>query len=289
MNNILHAILTPFAALYILPIKKIPALKCYVMDNALKVYKTSLTDNGQYPAFCYNAATDDDIFSTFRTNKVYTNVLEHVDYETGAKYLAQIILERDVFSRIDNLKENDKFGGSVRVNYPEVSGISPSTLRYIKILTDLKRLFGSLCGLEICEIGVGYGGQCRIIEDYYDVKSYTLVDIPSALMLCRKYLNCFASLPKNEFLLPDDIIPRKFDLVISNYAFTELRREIQDQYLQDIILNSSRGYIIYNEITPAEFHSYKKDELLRIIPKAHIIPENPLTNPKNCIIVWGDK
>jgi N-acetyl-gamma-glutamylphosphate reductase len=77
-------------------------------------------------------------------------------------------------------------------------------------------------------------------------------------------------------------------LVISNYAFSELPRSIQDVYLKKIILNSKSGYITYNEISPSYFKSYKSEELVKIIPNARIIDEKPLTNKNNCIIIWGE-
>ena len=80
---------------------------------------------------------------------------------------------------------------------------------------------------------------------------------------------------------------KQYDLVISNYAFTELTREIQDVYLKKIILNSKKGYITYNDISPESFKSYKKEELLKIIPNSRIIDEKPLTHERNCIIIWG--
>ena len=78
-----------------------------------------------------------------------------------------------------------------------------------------------------------------------------------------------------------------YDFVMSNYAFTELPRTVQDIYLNKIILNSKRGYITYNEVTPTEFGSYKSDELVEMIPGSKILQEEPLTHPKNCIIMWG--
>jgi hypothetical protein len=80
---------------------------------------------------------------------------------------------------------------------------------------------------------------------------------------------------------------QNYDLVISNYAFSELPRSIQDVYLSKIILNSKKGYITFNEISPGYFNSYKREELIDIIPNSLIIEEKPLTHPKNCIIVWG--
>ncbi len=85
----------------------------------------------------------------------------------------------------------------------------------------------------------------------------------------------------------NELIQKDYDLVISNYAFTELPRPVQDIYLQKVILNSKRGYITYNEITPIEFKSYTSDELVAMIPGSKVFKEVPLTHPKNCIIVWG--
>ena len=82
---------------------------------------------------------------------------------------------------------------------------------------------------------------------------------------------------------------QNYDLLISNYAFSELPRSIQDVYLKKIILNSKRGYITYNEIVPESFNSYKKEELLNVIPNSFIIEERPITHENNCIIIWGDK
>ena len=78
-----------------------------------------------------------------------------------------------------------------------------------------------------------------------------------------------------------------YGLVISNYAFTELTREIQDEYLSKVILRAQRGYITYNEITPPSYRSYRAEELLAMIPGARRLPEAPLTHPANCIIQWG--
>ena len=85
----------------------------------------------------------------------------------------------------------------------------------------------------------------------------------------------------------NELSPIDYDLAISNYAFTELPRTLQDIYLNRVILKAKRGYITYNEITPKEFNSYKAAELVEMIPGALITKEIPLTHPKNCVIIWG--
>jgi hypothetical protein len=77
-------------------------------------------------------------------------------------------------------------------------------------------------------------------------------------------------------------------LVISNYAFTELPREIQTVYYERIISKSAKGYITYNDISPKSFQSFCRDEIVGMLPDANIYDEDPLTHPRNCIIVWGE-
>ena len=247
---------------------------------------TSLSDNQIYPQVCLDAANDYRFFNEFRQNPTYLKILEHVTENEGATYLEMITQDSDLLRHMDKFRLNDMYGTPLVYNYPNVGAISPSTLRYIKVLSDLKKLFKSLDGLSICEIGVGYGGQCRIINALYVPTSYCLVDIKPALLLAQRYLDNYAVKSTFSYTTMNELDKTKYDLVISNYAFTELSRNIQEIYLEKVILNSRCGYITYNDITPTEFNSYKLEELLKIIPRSRIIEEVPLTHPNNCIIVW---
>ena len=77
------------------------------------------------------------------------------------------------------------------------------------------------------------------------------------------------------------------DLVISNFAFSELRPSVQDAYLRNVILNSKRGYMTMNTLAQAYFGGLSQAELLRRIPNSQILPEKPLSAPGNLIIYWG--
>ena len=250
-------------------------------------FKTSITDNGEYPEFCDLAVKDDLLFSNFRRNPIYNYALEHDSAEQGLEYLAVAQKLKNLPNHIEEFKKNDQVGNPVVSTYGGIGEISPTTTRYIKILSDLQQEFGTLDNLNICEIGVGYGGLCRIIDSYFQVKSYCLVDLESVLKLARKYLKHFqinTSLTSKpmELLAADD----KYDLVISNYAFTELRTEIQNVYLEKIILKSRRGYITYNNVNRPHFSSYTKDELVKMIPNVRVLKEIELTNSQDCILAW---
>ena len=251
-------------------------------------FSTSLSDNEIYPDFCNKASLNSKVFSNFRRNPIYLQILEHVTKDDGQKYLDEIKKKnKHLLNFIDIFLQNDTWGNPEIYEYPEIVSISPSTLRYIKVYGDLSNLFTNLNTFKICEIGVGYGGQYRIIDSIEEnINSYTLVDIKPALRLAQRYLDNFSIKSVLKFKTMNELEKDNYDLVISNYAFTELPRSIQDIYLNKVILNSTRGYITYNEITPDYFNSFKLQELLNIIPNSYIIPEEPLTHKNNCIIVW---
>lgn len=251
----------------------------------------SVSNNTGYPSVCLRASQDDEIFNIFKTIPEYTQILEHTSIEFGQDYYN--LIKRDNPILLENLytdkfKTNDKLGGSIIHDFNGLK-IAPSTLRYIKVLSDLIKLFGSLDGFKIAEIGGGYGGQCKIINDYFKIKDYHIVDIPEANALTEKYLKKL-DVKNVRFSTSDKLNIEEYDLVISNYAYTELSRELQDNYKKHIIDGSKRGYITCNFIIDfvvgGNFSTYSKEELIKLTDNIKIMNEEPLTAPTNYIEHW---
>ena len=257
-------------------------------NSSTLLMNSSYSDDLEYPKFCLSASSHDLIFKTFRQNDIYNKIVELLSETQGQEFLNEIKLNPNIVLEIESFKENDNFGSPRVYNYPSVGKISPTTLMYIKILYDLEKLFGKLDGFDIVEVGVGYGGQSRIINEKFNINSYTLFDLKETLLLSEKFLSKFKNFEKNKFQSIEDYPLKQHDLFISNFAFTELRRDIQEIYMNKLILNSKRGFLIYNDITPEEFNSYQLGELLKMIPNSRVIAEKPLTSSKNCIIIWGE-
>lgn len=263
-----------------------------IIDKIRKKNPTSLSDNEIYPKFCAEASLNSEVFKNFRSNSDYMEILEHLTEEQGNEYIEEIkkndtsLLTPEL---VDEYRKNDEWGNPAVYKYENIGIFSPTTLRYIKVLSDLKKYF-DLQNHSITEIGVGYGGQCRIITSNIKINQYDLIDLKPVLDLTKKYLDNYPINSVLTYKTMNEIPKQKYDFVMSNYAFTELPRKIQKTYLKKIILNSNSGYITYNEICHKRFHSYTKEELLKILPNnPRIIEEKPLTHPKNCIIVWGSK
>lgn len=248
---------------------------------------TSLSDNDAYPQFCLDAASDYRRFQGFRRDPAYTKILEHVSKELGDEYLKIVAEDPSLAELLPRFAENDRVGGPLVHDYGAAGSFSPTTLRYAKVLGDLKRLFGSLDGMRIAEIGVGYGGQCRVLNAAYTPAEYRLIDLQPALALTGRYLDHFVLPGPVSYRTMNELCAERYDLVISNYAFTELPRGVQECYFDRVVRQSERGYITFNDITPESFNSYSLDELREKIGMATTEPEKPLTHPRNCVIHWG--
>lgn len=257
--------------------------------------KTSISDDFSYINVCEKCLIDQNVFLNFKSDSNYTNILEHVSYSEGLGYIEEIKRNNEkLLKNISKFKTNDDIGNPKRFFYSELNEyLSPTTLRYVKVLSDLIDNFGSLENLDVVEIGVGYGGQCKIISDIFNFKSYTLIDLDSVLKLSELYLNNFGIenlIFKTLDEIKDDV---KYDLVISNYAFTEIQRNIQDQYKNKIIDNSENGYLTCNffdyngnsTVLINNILSYSVSDILKINDGIKI-SEEPETSPTNFIYIW---
>ena len=250
--------------------------------------KTSASDDGSYPIFCHEAANDPSLFTNFKRCSVYTKVLEHVTHEQGKLYL-EIALRQspDFLPYLDMFRENDRIGSPHVYKYGEFGIFSPTTLRYMKVASDLKKHFGTLNNMRIVEIGGGYGGQCLILSKIFAFDSYTIIDLPGPLELTKKYLESHGI--TNVHYVPSNAVSKMapYDLVLSNYAFSECEKEFQDEYLEKILRLGARGYLTCNYSTST---TYSKAELFEKLhttfPAVTEVPEEPLTGSNNYIIVW---
>jgi len=254
--------------------------------------KTSWSDDSDgYVAVSRLAATNDDVFKIFKRSIDYREVVGHDSKEQGQLFLDIIKTEgKDLLQFLPKFRENDMYGYPITYNY-EVGEFSPTTLGYVKILADLTNIFGDLSHFDIVEIGGGYGGQCKIISDVYHFKSYSIVDLDAILPLIQKYLTTLDVknvIYESQYGINQE---KEYDLLISNYAFSECVKSVQNQYIQGILSRSKRGYITYDFDGPSsENLPYNKEEIIQILSKKHAIhiaDERPKTDV-NFNIIWDD-
>lgn len=267
---------------------------------------TSISDNVYYTTICKLAANDEYCFKTFKQNPNYKIILEHTSYDLGLLYLTEIVKliknENDVIDLIKKTKINDLHGGSEIKEFKLTETtveISPSSLRYLYIGLDLINKFGSLKNKTICEIGGGYGGQCTVINGIDGFSSWHIIDLPEANMLQERYLRKNQINNTKVFNLSNiDNVLNKYDIVISNYAFSECKKSIQDVYMDKIISKAKNGYMLMNFCWDDESHGIgwqkingyenmmNENNFRNQISNLKIIKEIPETHPKNKLYYW---
>ena len=219
--------------------------------NNWNIKNNSFTD---YINACVEFSNYDFLFDNFKRDERYTAILEHqhIPKEYG-DFLIGIIensYDKEILrKKIDQIKENDKYGNPILYDF-DYGQLSLGTIRYIKNSIDIHSYFGSDIK-TICEIGGGYGGLCKTIHNFIEYEKYYLFDLEEVNLLSSKYLSRFdmkgevnmRTLERN-----DGFKDGELDLVISNYAFSELPTSTQIKYMDDIITKSKRFYLVYNHL-----------------------------------------
>ena len=251
----------------------------------------SLSENGIYSSAVIKALKNQRTFNNFKRSKRYRVVLEHATKDWGAEYLNILKSRNDgiLEKALKTVLLSDYVGNPIKFKYDGFrEALSPSTLRYVKITSDLINLFGNDLG-SVAEIGCGYGGQALINDQLLNVKFTKLFDLPYVNQLVERYLNSYILKGGYQTSLLNKESPNNYDLVLSNYAFSEFPKELQLAYIKKVISNSTKGYMIMNSGNGSKMldNQLTLNELKNLLPKFQIFEEEPLTSEYNYLIVWG--
>jgi len=251
------------------------------------------SDSTPYSDFVSATVRDDKKLDKFRRAYSYRMILEHVDFKLGYEYLSRLTPTTIAFYLNDPTLKNLSKVGSPRVYYyPQLGWISPTVIRYLYVTQRVLDLFSSKGVQKVGEIGIGFGGQFAITSKSLPLTEYSLYDLPVVLTLAEKAIGK-ANLLNGSFKQQsiDPVVPNSFDLVISNYAFSELPADVQRDYILKIFKNTPCGYLTMNsgrsDVTGRSFGKMSLAEIKAAIPSCEILEEDPITGPDNYIIVWG--
>lgn len=249
------------------------------------------SENGNYASAIMCALKNQKSFDNFKRSYAYRDILEHVSEDQGKDYLKILETRKDdiLYSAIDTVLTSDEVGNPIKFNYEGYSQpLSPTTLRYLKVASDLKILFGANLG-NVAEIGCGYGGQTLVNDQLLNVTSAHLFDLPFVNKLIDRYLNAHLLNGAYHTTVINKEAPRNYDLVISNYAFSELPKKLQLVYIDKVLSKAKRGYLTMNSglANSRTLGKLSIDELKKLLPKFMVIEEEPLTADQNYIIIWG--
>lgn len=231
-----------------------------------------------YLAACRMASENSEFFDNFKQNPAYRHVLEHVTPEEAGIYLD--LVKIDYSKELEAVKINDAYGNPDIYDFDDFGPLSPTTARYLKNTSDIISKFGNDFD-SIVEVGGGYGGLATVLYPFVEYNSYLLIDLPEANLLSRKYTEKTGcpvySNTSDEIEFDDDY---KFDLFISNYAFSECERETQLEYIDKFLRNSNKFYMIFNDFGPTNIHHKEFIDLVSDQFNVEVEPDHAPDTPK---------
>jgi putative sugar O-methyltransferase len=197
---------------------------------------------------------NDESFANFKRDPDYGKILEGGEEVVGKialKSIARLKGTDLLLNNLEKFKENDRYGNPILRHYKLTGDISPSTLRYVNSLLEIKNLIGDYQPKKIVEVGGGYGGLAKTLSAVYDFDEYTLIDLPPVIELCKKYLNHFKDIKKKmRYIYCDDIKAieqiKDVDLFISDSAFAECDQETQTMYTNSIAKKAQFVFVTFN-------------------------------------------
>jgi len=291
MNKFLKAIRNPAYTLHILNSRY---LKIYLKEQIFphsQEYRSESEKQRGYSNSVLKALKSQKLFDNFKQDYHYQETLEHVSKEQGREYLNILEARKDSLldQALNSVLISDKVGNPIKFYYGNYKiPFSPTTLRYLKVASDIKLLFGESLGY-VAEIGCGYGGQALVIDQLLNTNLIKLFDLPYVNKLIERYLNSFILRSAYKTAILNQETVEEYDLVISNFAFSELPKILQIKYIEKVISKSKKGYLTMNSgITGSNsIGKLSINDLKQVLPNFQIIKEEPLTSQNNYIIVWG--
>ena len=189
---------------------------------------------------------NDELFRDFKNNLIFNTVInnDRRGHDTVDPYFKYIQKNKpDLLNYFEKFATLDDVGNPIKLkvgNYNISSGI----VIFAYVLSDILLRIGNTKDMDIIEIGSGYGGQSKIIQDY-GCKSYTCVDVNPTIKLTKKYLDhyykhtCYVTYP--ELFVKD-----KYDLVISNWCVSEFPNDLFEEYFEKVIKNCDNAFFWSN-------------------------------------------
>jgi hypothetical protein len=199
----------------------------------------------------------------------------------------------EMFPDLKIFWEGVSYGGVPLFDYEGVGRFESQTFRFVYALGQLIEWFGALNGMRICEVGPGFGMMFKIITDYcYGIK-YTFVDLHYPLEIVKRHVNHLGREGLVDgYVECDNVegipVSAQWDLFISDCAFYECYRDIQEKYFDKIIIKCARGRIGCNMGVGPESVDKRMspEEMLSRIPcKSKRLFKTP---DRYEMVVWGE-
>lgn len=200
------------------------------------------TISEKYQSVVSNALSDENTFQVFKSLKEYNDVVGMCRDWQADVWIKNISENHpEVFEDLFIYAENDLYGNSTHYMDVKNRKLSAGTLRYLNTVIEIDNFFNLKNNpINVVELGVGYGGLCFVMNKYFQINSYSLLDLPNVQLFADKYLR------KLNITTQTTVVPEQIDLFVSEFCLSEFDdTDIYDFYNR-YIAKAKRVYLVMN-------------------------------------------
>jgi len=186
-----------------------------------------------------NALRNEKTFNNFKQDKNYYAVVGLGNGKYAEKSYEVIKKERPSLD-LSKYCANDSVGNPNLWTTPDGLDISPSTLRYLCSAINIDHnLTLPDDSLSVVDLGAGYGGLCFVMNTYFDIVTYELLDTPEVVELASR---CLSKLNVDNLSVGLD----RADLFVSEFCLSEFSNETIHKFYEKDVLRCDQIYILSN-------------------------------------------
>ena len=232
--------------------------------------RTSVSDGldgafSNYSKVCALLATNPSYFRNFRRVQEYLAVVEHTgSAKPTHEYINSVapwLLDfRHLFATSDVVGNPILHQDEQREGY-----LQRQTADYVSQLADMLHYKALSPFGDVLELGIGYGGLSKVVQDVVPVRSYTLIDLQECLALASRFLSAFP-VHKSRCIFLGSVRDERdmgtwrsnlllaYDTCVSSYAFSELSMKYREFYWNAVFARCRNGFILDNSdcLSPLE-------------------------------------
>ena len=206
-----------------------------------------------YVETCKAIHDHEHLFESFRRIPGYIEIVEPTDLSIAEKTIrymlknhSWVIKNPGVFQKMAQIdRVGNPYLHKISVDAAEPFSISTVALRYGMYAGKVSSYLMDVAKAKnreiesVVEIGGGFGGFGIVATDFFEFTSYTIVDIPEAVKVQKKFVSEFPLLsPVFKFVdgksIEDPPSGEQYDLCVSTNAFSELTLEFRELYFRPV-------------------------------------------------------
>lgn len=245
-------------------------------------------DLSAYYEECLAISLQGDL-SLFRSNPAIRRVTDTNTLEHGLECERTIMQDyRHILPWLPRFQHLDAIGMPPLYQFRHVGLFNPTTLRHILTLCRIEELYGTDIH-RVVEIGGSYGMLASLLYLTDGIQAYEMYEPRQVYELARLFISPWSTLLQLGFNEPGNKLNpgSVFDVAISCYALSELDRDQQDWYIDNVLINARAGFLVMNSCS----NGYPRLEMIQRLEaklEIQVICEReiPLTHKDNYTLMW---